>query len=46
MKCVAGESLYVGLEGIKVDDADLFFSGEYGNFTLVRWRGDHWGRCE
>lgn len=36
VKCVAGESLYISLEGIPVDDADLSFSGEYGNVTLVR----------
>lgn len=36
VKCVAGESLYISLEGIEVADADLSFSGEYGNFTLVR----------
>lgn len=36
VKCVAGESLYISLEGMEVADADLFFSGEYGNFTLVR----------
>lgn len=36
VKCVAGESLYISLEGIEVADADLSFSGEYGNVTLVR----------
>eukprot|EP00066_Takifugu_rubripes_P027521 XP_011616787.1 PREDICTED: uncharacterized protein LOC105418635 isoform X1 [Takifugu rubripes] len=35
VKCVAGESLYISLEGIEVADADLSFSGEYGNVTLV-----------
>lgn len=44
VKCVAGESLYISLEGIDVADADLFFSGEYENVTLVRWRGDQLGR--
>lgn len=36
VKCVAGENLYISLEGIEVGDADLSFSGEYGNVTLVR----------
>lgn len=36
VKCLAGQSLYISLEGIEVTDADLSFSGEYGNFTLVR----------
>uniref|UniRef100_A0A8C3G8U2 Uncharacterized protein n=1 Tax=Cyclopterus lumpus TaxID=8103 RepID=A0A8C3G8U2_CYCLU len=34
-KCVAGENLYVQLEGIDLSDATLFFSGEFGNVTLV-----------
>lgn len=37
VKCVAGESLRVSLEGIELADADLSFSGEYANVTLVRW---------
>ncbi|KAM9857678.1 uncharacterized protein ACBR49_001290 [Aulostomus maculatus] len=36
MKCVAGESLYISLEGIDLADADLLFSGEAANVTLVR----------
>ncbi|CAK6976119.1 formin-A isoform X1 [Scomber scombrus] len=36
LKCVAGESLYISLEGSDLADANLFFSGEAGNFTLVR----------
>ncbi|XP_060941715.1 wu:fc21g02 [Limanda limanda] len=36
LKCVAGESLFVPLEGIDLADADLAFSGESANVTLVR----------
>ncbi|CAB1432898.1 unnamed protein product [Pleuronectes platessa] len=36
LKCVAGESLYIPLEGIDLADADLAFSGESANVTLVR----------
>lgn len=35
VKCVAGESLYISLEGIILDDATLSFSGEAANVTLV-----------
>lgn len=35
VKCVAGESLYVSLEGMNLDDATLSFSGEAANVTLV-----------
>ncbi|XP_056265478.1 uncharacterized protein wu:fc21g02 isoform X2 [Pseudoliparis swirei] len=34
-KCVAGDSLYIQLEGLDLSDTTLFFSGEAGNFTLV-----------
>ncbi|XP_008292537.1 uncharacterized protein LOC103366546 [Stegastes partitus] len=37
VKCVAGESLYISLEGINLADAILSFSsGQAGNVTLVR----------
>ncbi|XP_026214600.1 uncharacterized protein wu:fc21g02 [Anabas testudineus] len=36
VKCVAGESLYISLEGIDLVDAILSFSGSSGNVTLVR----------
>ncbi|XP_051242095.1 histone-lysine N-methyltransferase SETD1B isoform X2 [Dicentrarchus labrax] len=36
VKCVAGESLHISLEGIDVADSFLSFSGEAGNFTLVQ----------
>lgn len=36
LKCVAGETLYISLEGINLNDADLSFSGEAANITLVR----------
>ncbi|XP_054460359.1 uncharacterized protein wu:fc21g02 [Anoplopoma fimbria] len=35
VKCVAGESLYIQLEGIDLSDAALSFSGEATNVTLV-----------
>lgn len=41
VKCVAGESLYIQLEGIDLHDADLSFTGEAANVTLVRWM-DGW----
>lgn len=40
VKCIAGESLHISLEGIELADADLSFSGEYANVTLVRWKGE------
>lgn len=36
IKRVAGESLFISLEGINPNDATLSFSGEYANVTLVR----------
>ncbi|XP_068448076.1 wu:fc21g02 [Clinocottus analis] len=36
VKCVAGDSLYIQLEGIDLRDATLFFTGEGANVTLVR----------
>ncbi|KAM3622815.1 uncharacterized protein V6R79_003479 [Siganus canaliculatus] len=36
VKCVAGETLRISLEGIKQVEAFLTFSGEYANVTLVR----------
>lgn len=36
LKCVPGRSLYIPLEGIREEDATLTFSGENGNFTLVK----------
>nr|XP_046256355.1 wiskott-Aldrich syndrome protein family member 1 [Scatophagus argus] len=36
VKCVAGESLYISLEGIDLADAILSFSGQAANVTLVR----------
>uniref|UniRef100_UPI0037E7CB0B uncharacterized protein n=1 Tax=Semicossyphus pulcher TaxID=241346 RepID=UPI0037E7CB0B len=36
IKCVAGESLYVSLEGIDLADGFLSFSGDAANVTLVR----------
>ncbi|KAM8772494.1 uncharacterized protein AB9X84_009987 isoform 1-T1 [Acanthopagrus schlegelii] len=36
MKCVAGESLVISLEGINLADAALSFSGDSTNVTLVR----------
>uniref|UniRef100_A0AAY4A5S7 Uncharacterized protein n=1 Tax=Denticeps clupeoides TaxID=299321 RepID=A0AAY4A5S7_9TELE len=33
---VAGEDLIIYLEGSRYQEANLFFSGEYGNLTLVR----------
>ncbi|KAK5901369.1 hypothetical protein CgunFtcFv8_026249 [Champsocephalus gunnari] len=36
VKCVAGESLLISLEGIDLADAGLSFSGEAANVTLVR----------
>lgn len=35
VKCVAGESLRISLEGINVQDATLVFTGYSGNHTLV-----------
>ncbi|XP_028833318.1 uncharacterized protein LOC114788678 [Denticeps clupeoides] len=35
---VAGEDLIISLEGSRYQEANLFFSGEYGNLTLV-WDG-------
>ncbi|KAL6110000.1 uncharacterized protein ACO6RY_19173 [Pungitius sinensis] len=34
-KCVAGDSLYIQLEGIDINDAALYFTGEAYNVTLV-----------
>ncbi|TKS69359.1 hypothetical protein D9C73_003423 [Collichthys lucidus] len=36
VKHIAGENLKINLDGIKLGDATLQFSGEAGNFTLVR----------
>lgn len=36
VKCVAGENLYISLEGIDLADAALSFAGEAANVTLVR----------
>lgn len=36
VKRIAGENLYINLDGIDLADATLQFSGEAGNFTLVR----------
>ncbi|KAK2815525.1 hypothetical protein Q5P01_025992 [Channa striata] len=36
VKCIAGESLRISLEGIDLTSAFLSFSGEAGNFTLIR----------
>lgn len=36
LKRVAGESLYISLEGIRLEDATLSFYGPWGNATLVR----------
>ncbi|XP_041642059.1 protein diaphanous homolog 1 [Cheilinus undulatus] len=36
VKCVAGESLYISLEGLDLADSFLSFSGDSGNFTLVK----------
>lgn len=36
VKCVAGETLYISLEGIILADATLTLSGEAANVTLVR----------
>ncbi|KAA8594446.1 hypothetical protein FQN60_011581, partial [Etheostoma spectabile] len=36
VKCIAGESLDISLEGIDLADAVLSFSGEAANVTLVR----------
>ncbi|XP_040002151.1 uncharacterized protein wu:fc21g02 [Xiphias gladius] len=36
VKCVAGESLHISLEGINLADAVLSFSGLAANITLVR----------
>lgn len=53
VKCVAGKSLYISLEGIDLADAFLSFSGESGNVTLVREGArvsqdlpDYWDRVE
>ncbi|XP_061580412.1 wu:fc21g02 [Cololabis saira] len=35
-KYIAGESLYIQLEGLEYTHAELSFSGPAGNFTLVR----------
>ncbi|XP_027139514.1 uncharacterized protein wu:fc21g02 isoform X2 [Larimichthys crocea] len=35
VKRIAGENLYINLDGIDLADATLQFSGEAGNFTLV-----------
>ncbi|XP_028999238.1 uncharacterized protein LOC114851743 isoform X2 [Betta splendens] len=35
-KCVAGESLYISLEGIQLEKSLLSFSGHAANVTLVR----------
>ncbi|KAG8014994.1 hypothetical protein GBF38_022225 [Nibea albiflora] len=34
--CKVGENLRISLQGIDLADATLYFSGEAGNFTLVR----------
>lgn len=36
VKCVAGESLSISLEGLDLHDSSLTFSGEAANVTLVR----------
>ncbi|XP_010862763.2 uncharacterized protein LOC105006102 isoform X2 [Esox lucius] len=36
LKCIAGEDLYISLEGIDLADAQLYFSGADANITLVR----------
>ncbi|XP_022612939.1 uncharacterized protein LOC111230469 [Seriola dumerili] len=36
VKCVAGGSLYISLEGIDLADSILLFSGQAANVTLVR----------
>ncbi|XP_049428019.1 synaptojanin-1 [Epinephelus fuscoguttatus] len=36
LKCIAGESLYISLEGLDLADAFLTFSKESANLTLVR----------
>lgn len=53
VKCVAGESLYISLEGIDLADAVLSFSGEAANVTLVRDGArvsqdlpDYWNRIQ
>lgn len=53
VKCVAGESLYVSLEGIPPTDATLVFSSADGNLTLVRDGArvsqdlpDYWNRVQ
>ncbi|XP_071361557.1 uncharacterized protein [Trachinotus anak] len=53
VKCVAGESLYISLEGIDLADATLSFSGQAANATLVHQGArvsqdlpDYWDRVE
>ncbi|XP_044042022.1 formin-A [Siniperca chuatsi] len=53
VKCVAGESLYILLEGIDLADTVLSFSGEAANVTLVRDGAlvsqdlpDYWNRVQ
>lgn len=53
VKCVAGESLYVSLEGIPPTDATLVFSSADSNLTLVRDGArvsqdlpDYWNRVQ
>ncbi|XP_068178173.1 wu:fc21g02 [Antennarius striatus] len=53
LKCVAGESLLISLEGIDLADAELSFSGEGGNVTLVhdgaavsQDLSDYWNRVK
>ncbi|KAM7393487.1 hypothetical protein PAMP_020353 [Pampus punctatissimus] len=36
LKCLAGETLYIHLEGLALEDAVLSFSGESANVTLIR----------
>ncbi|XP_047435508.1 DNA-directed RNA polymerase II subunit RPB1 [Mugil cephalus] len=36
LTCLAGESLYISLEGVNMADASLSFSGQSANVTLVR----------
>lgn len=40
LKCVAGETLRISLEGLDLADSFLSFSGNAANVTLVRviWR--------
>ncbi|XP_058496023.1 cleavage and polyadenylation specificity factor subunit 6-like [Solea solea] len=52
-KCVAGESLYIPLEGLDLADAELIFTGQSANVTLVHDGApvgqnlpDYWNRVE